>query len=73
MTAAVRNPVLTSALPQILGVSEAFKKSSDANKLNLGVGAYRCVRGGQAGRLPVVATVRVLTGHDEGVALAARA
>lgn len=25
----------------ILGVSEAFKKSTDPNKLNLGVGAYR--------------------------------
>ena len=25
----------------ILGVSEAFKRSTDPNKLNLGVGAYR--------------------------------
>ena len=25
----------------ILGVSEAFRRSTDANKLNLGVGAYR--------------------------------
>lgn len=25
----------------ILGVSEAFRKSTDTNKLNLGVGAYR--------------------------------
>lgn len=25
----------------ILGVSEAFKRSADPNKLNLGVGAYR--------------------------------
>lgn len=33
--------LLSARRLQILGVSEAFKKSTDANKLNLGVGAYR--------------------------------
>ena len=42
----------------ILGVTEAFKKDTNPNKINLGVGAYR-VGEGKPYVLPVVQKVRL--------------